>query len=515
LEESEIRYRRLFEAAQDGILILDSVTGIITDANPYVTRMLGYREDGLIGKKIWEIGLFKDTNASKSAFSDLQNNEYIRYEDLPLVTIDGRRIEVEFVSNVYWCGPSKVIQCNIRDIMGRKRSERLLLAEKNKAQQYLDIAGVITVIIGADQKVELVNKKGCEILGYDRDAIIGKNWFDHFLPKRFHRECRNVFTKLITGQGEVVEYFESPVLTKSGAEMIVAWHHTVIRDGAGKIVAALSSGQDITEKIKEKELLKQAHEELEMTVARRTEELFEAHKALSDSKLLSDIGVLAATVAHELRNPLAAIKIAAYNLRRKIKSAQLDGHLINIEKKIDESDHIINNLLFYSKIKKPQYEKLCIFSMVKTCMDSVRKTDTKKKAAVKLKANRLKNLVIDADAYQMGELFSNILNNAVEAVPKTKGRIQIDINSADQESVTIEFADNGAGIDAADLQRVFEPFFTTKAKGTGLGMAVCQQIINLHRGSIYISSEKGRGTTVTVVLPRVNRSNGEKNIHSR
>jgi diguanylate cyclase (GGDEF)-like protein/PAS domain S-box-containing protein len=127
LADSELRYRRLFEAAQDGILILDAKTGAIKDVNPFLEKLLGYTEDEFISKKLWEVGAFKDIKASKNAFLALQKNEYIRYKDLPLRAKNGQLIQVEFVSNVYKEGREKVIQCNIRDITERKQIQDALL----------------------------------------------------------------------------------------------------------------------------------------------------------------------------------------------------------------------------------------------------------------------------------------------------------------------------------------------------------------------------------------------------
>jgi PAS domain S-box-containing protein len=119
LRISELRYRRLFETAQDGILIVDADSGEITDVNPFLIDLLDYPFDELRGRKLWEIGQFKDVAANRAAFKKLQENEYIRYENLPLRRRDGKRIQVEFVSNVYWVEEHKVIQCNIRDITAR------------------------------------------------------------------------------------------------------------------------------------------------------------------------------------------------------------------------------------------------------------------------------------------------------------------------------------------------------------------------------------------------------------
>src|SRR5512140_3664939 len=127
IRTSELRYRRLFEAAQDGILILNAETGAITDVNPFLIKMLGYSREEFVEKKLWEVGAFRDIEASQEAFEALQKNEYIRYEDLPLRAKNGRLADVEFVSNVYLVDGEKVIQCNIRDITDRKQAQDALL----------------------------------------------------------------------------------------------------------------------------------------------------------------------------------------------------------------------------------------------------------------------------------------------------------------------------------------------------------------------------------------------------
>jgi len=129
---SEIRYRRLFESAKDGILILDAITGKIIDVNPYLIELLGYAREKFIDKEVWEFGFFNDAAASKEKFLELQQKEYVRYEDLPLKSVDGRMIDVEFVSNLYLENRSKIIQCNIRDISERKKA--MLIIQKQNIQ---------------------------------------------------------------------------------------------------------------------------------------------------------------------------------------------------------------------------------------------------------------------------------------------------------------------------------------------------------------------------------------------
>lgn len=143
LEISENRYRRLFETAQDGILLLDAETGKIDDVNPFLIKMLGYSREEFVEKAIWEIGFFRDIVANKEKFVELQQNEFVRYKDLPLETASGKKLEVEFVSNVYLVNSTRVIQCNIRDITENKQIERQLIAtntELKKAKERADCA---------------------------------------------------------------------------------------------------------------------------------------------------------------------------------------------------------------------------------------------------------------------------------------------------------------------------------------------------------------------------------------
>ena len=153
LKASETRYRRLFETAQDGILILDADTGQIDDVNPFLIDMLGYAYEDFQGKKLWEIGGFKDIQASKDAFTELQDRGYVRYDDLPLETKEGRNIRVEFVSNVYQVDHDKVIQCNIRDITNRKHAGIEAHEAATYAQAIIDTVREPLVVLDERLKV--------------------------------------------------------------------------------------------------------------------------------------------------------------------------------------------------------------------------------------------------------------------------------------------------------------------------------------------------------------------------
>jgi two-component system, cell cycle sensor histidine kinase and response regulator CckA len=168
IRDSEARYRRLFEAAQDGILILDANTGLIMDVNPFLMELLDYSHEEFMGKELWEIGLFKDAAASKAAFRELQSRKYVSYDDLPLETRAGRAINVEFVSNVYRVNNKKVIQCNIRDITNRKRDE--LTEQQVRQAQKMEAVGQLAGGVAHDFNNLLGVILGyCEILEASTD----------------------------------------------------------------------------------------------------------------------------------------------------------------------------------------------------------------------------------------------------------------------------------------------------------------------------------------------------------
>ena len=166
LQDSEKRYRRLFESAKDGILILEFDTGKVVDVNPFLLQLLGYSYDALCGKLIWEIGAFKNTATSREAFKVLQDSEYIRYEDLPLETLDGRHIDVEFVSNVYLVDHAKVIQCNIRDITERNLAEDALRKSEEKHRSIIETAMDGFLLVNTEGRILEANETYSKMSGY-------------------------------------------------------------------------------------------------------------------------------------------------------------------------------------------------------------------------------------------------------------------------------------------------------------------------------------------------------------
>jgi len=265
---------------------------------------------------------------------------------------------------------------------------------------------------------------------------------------------------------------------------------------------------DITERKEAEEVLRERKEKFERLVDQRTRQLTETRIELEKARRLSDIGLLAATVAHELRNPLSTIEMASYNIKNKIKDPSIDRNIANIEKKVRESDRIINNLLFYSRLKKPHLEKVDIHGLLTESVENSRKK-SRKNLDINTDLQSLEGLRISADPLQIGEVVDNILNNAADAVQAEGGTIRV-TGSVSGGMVTIRIRDNGEGVPPEIRGRLFDPFFTTKAKGTGLGLTVCREIVKMHSGEIDIKSAPGRGTELILSLP-IEKEKGEEN----
>jgi PAS domain S-box-containing protein len=256
LKDSELRYRRLFEAAQDGILILDAKTGMIEDVNPYLIKMLGYTREEFVKKRLWEVGAFKDIESSKDAFEALQENEYIRYDDLPLRTKSGQLVQVEFVSNVYAVGDEKVIQCNIRNITERRLAEEALRLHSSA----LNAVATTVVITDRDGMIEWVNPAFTKLTGYTPAEAIGKNPRDLVLSGRqetaFYKHLWDTILAGNVWHGELINR------RKDGSMYTEEQTITPLKDANGSISHFIAMKQDITERKQAEEKIQRQLEHL-------------------------------------------------------------------------------------------------------------------------------------------------------------------------------------------------------------------------------------------------------------
>jgi PAS domain S-box-containing protein len=483
LRTSELSYRRLFEAAQDGILILDAYTGRITDVNPFLTKLLGFSSSEMVGKTVGELSPFKDIVSNQAMLGRLQESGHIRYEDLPLETKDGRKIAVEFVSNVYQAGEKKVIQCNIRDITKRKQAEiaaRLLesiVASSNDAIIGKDLAGNITSW----------NEGAERIFGYSADEMLGTP-LTRLIPANRKDEENQILAKI--RHGKSVEHFETLRQTKEGRLINVSVTASPIKDATGKIVGVSK-------------------------VARDTTEFQKLEQKFHQAQKMESIGQLAGGIAHDFNNILAAIVGNVY--LAKMDGAQnpavLD-HLEEISKATERATGLINHILTFSRQNKPEREPICLNDVVVEALKLLRASLP---ATIRIHTELVKTPTVLANATAIHQVIMNLGTNAWHAMRDRPGTLKIEMNIVEVDAdfitthpeltlgkyVRLSVSDTGCGMDRKTISHIFEPFFTTKGvgEGTGLGLAVVHGIMKSHYGAISVYSQPDEGTTFHLYFP--------------
>ena len=245
LQASEIRYRRLFETAQDGILILNAETGEIDDVNPYMIDMLHYSREEFLGKKLWEVSPFKDTVFNRDAFEELQDKGYIRYKDLPLETKEGKPIAVEFVSNVYKANGDKVIQCNIRNITERKEANRKLQEAVIFQQRLIDALPVPVFYKDSEGRYLGCNSSFEKFFGQKREQVTGKSVYE-LSPKEFADIYHEKDLALLQNPG--IQIYESTVKDTGGVVHNVIFHKATFPNMDGSVGGLIGAILDITDR---------------------------------------------------------------------------------------------------------------------------------------------------------------------------------------------------------------------------------------------------------------------------
>ena len=272
----------------------------------------------------------------------------------------------------------------------------------------------------------------------------------------------------------------------------------------------------MSDRLKEKNnQLEQANRDLEDRVVERTKELqqanvqlLEAQAQLVRTEKFGALGELSAGVAHDLRNPLGAIRNGIYFLKQRLtKSGRIDGepkvheYIQVMDERITQCDKIIENLISFTRIALPSYEAVNLGEVMKTTLDGISIPDN---VNVINRVGKMP-LKVQADSVQLGRVFTTLIVNANEAMING-GELTLTAVILGQDA-EVTFADSGPGMgpEELELEKMFEPLYTTKIQGTGLGLAVCQQVLAKHNGWMSVHSKPGVGTTFTVRLPLITK----------
>jgi two-component system, sensor histidine kinase and response regulator len=497
LRASESRYRRLFEAAQDGILLLNADTAQIEDANPYVIHLLGFSHDEMLGKKLWEVGAFADVAKTTEMFEQLQASGYVRYDDLPLKTHAGALINVEFVSNAYDCEGVRVIQCNIRNITEQRRAEEQLRKLSLVVEQSSD--GI--VVCSLDDVIEYANAALLGMTGLRSDELVGRPTralYEGSSALPGHAELHDALAQGRVWRGE----FRGR--RKSGQEFVESAIVAPLRQGDGSNSHYVTITRDITQSKRDAEELERYRHRLEDLVATRTQELAQATKAAEAANVAKS--AFLANMSHEIRTPLVAITGMAYLLRHSTITPQQARWLGMLEDGGQHLLELINAILDLSKIEAGKLDleanEVNVGTIAANVVSMLFERAAAKRVTLLIERQAVMHPLI-GDATRLQQALLNYVSNAVRF---TEGgvitlRILCTEEAADSVLVRFEVRDTGIGIAPEALPRLFTAFeqadnsTTRKYGGTGLGLAIVRQLAQLMRGEVGVESTPGVGST--------------------
>ncbi len=489
LTVSETRYRRLFEAAKDGILILDSETGMIMDVNPFLIGLLGYSKEQFVEKAIWEIGFFRDILANKDKFLELRQTGFVRYDDLPLETFEGQIINVEFVSNVYTEGDHSVIQCNIRDITKRVKIEK----EIHRVNSFMEsiVENIPDMIFLKDANTlnfVMFNRAGEEMLGIPRQELLGKNDHDFFtkeLADAFIEKDREVLSGKV-----MIDIPEEPIQTRHRGKRILHTKKVPILGALGEPIYLLGISEDITErKLVEAELI-------------HAKEHAEESDRLKSAFL--------ANMSHEIRTPMNGILGFAGLLKEPgLTGEEQEKYIGIIEKSGARMLNIINDIVSISKIECGQMETFTSETNVNLQIEyicSFFKPEVEKKGMQIFFHQSLpeKDAIIITDSEKLYAILTNLVKNAIKF--SHNGFIEI---GCIKKNNFLEFfvKDTGEGIQHDLKAIIFERFrqgselINRNYEGAGLGLSISKAYVEMLGGEIWVESEYGKGSDFYFTIP--------------
>lgn len=499
---AEVRYRRLFETARDGILILDPLSQKITDANPAMTKLLGYSHKELVSKTIYDIGVAKDSPFGKELFKKSEKTTQVFYEDVHLVNKSGHEKEVEVLANIYEESGRTALQCSVRDMTDRKRAEQELFQSKQRLEALMN-ALPVGVTFSSDTTCEYITgnptlvrqlemHEGDNISASTHDTNAAGRKLIHYINGRLITGDEMPMQRSIA-ENRTVGPVEIEVKLPSGKRWFMEAIGAPIHDAEGNVVASVAVNVDLTER-------------------KRAEEATELERLIQQEKVKIEF---IADATHELRTPLAIIK---GNVDLALRGAPDQSPMVT------EAFHAINNEVMHLAnllsdltlltIKGTDFQRKLASHKVKMpeliTRIAKRHQGFAKKKHIKIQTKNIPPVSILGDELYLEKLFSNIVANAV-SYGKENGSVTI-AGSKNAKELHITITDNGVGISKKDLPHIFDRFYRAESSrskdtgGSGLGLAIVKWIAEAHGGHVRASSVEHKGSIFTVTLPLDNKA---------
>ena len=427
----------------------------------------------------------------------------------------------------------------IHDLSHQKKIEKDLLKAKEKAQRYLDIANTIIVVISIDGKVQLLNAKGCQVLGLEEEEAIGEDWFELAIPKENHQEIKGIFEALI--QKRPIDYYENEIVSREGKRHLIAWRNSALYDEHGDITATISSGIDITAQREAEDRIIRLNAELEKRVEARTEELAEAvnqllntnkklkyevkerkaaeqeirkneshlRRALAKEKELSNLKSRFVSMAsHEFRTPLSTILssadlIEAYTAEEHQKKRM--RHTTRIKSSVANLTGILNDFLSLSRLEEGLFDAdPAWFDLDEFCDEAIGEMHgILQEGQYIRKEGKMKGIQVFLDKKMLKNILFNLLSNGIK-YSENGEPVTLHMEVA-ENSLQIAIIDEGIGVPEEEQQHLFTRFFRAhnveNIQGTGLGLNIVKRYVDLMKGTIRFESRLGEGSSFFVTLP--------------
>jgi len=510
LQESEERFREMAENIREVFWLYDLQEQKILYLSPAYEEVWGRPVQSLYDRSVkWTDCIHPDDlSYAVDSFKHILKREVGEPREYRIVRLDG---------TVRWIldrgfpirdkdGRLYRVAGIAEDITERKQMEAALKSSERNYREIFNKTNDAMFIHSLDGRILDVNQALLDMTGYTKDEALNMRIEDFFQGESPYSQKETI--KFVTkALEEGPQRFEWLGNRKNGESFWaeVNLKHAVIGD-QDRIIAAI---RDVTERKKIEEALSRYREDLEDLVQDRTRELKRAQEELVKREKLAVLGQLTATVSHELRNPLAAIRSSAFYLQSKIQPGddKVTKHIRRIDKQVELCDSIVDDLLEYTRGRHSKTVEGEINPLLEHILDEIPETENVK--IDKAMARKLPNVFFDPE--KMRRVVVNLVNNASQAVSERKQiekdedyQPKVEVSSKGTNGgVLIVVKDNGIGMDEETRGRAFEPLFTTKARGTGLGLANVRKIVEEHDGNVSIESEPHEGTRVTVMIPVV------------
>jgi PAS domain S-box-containing protein len=486
----------LIDLSPDAIIVKNRDEKI-TFWNTGAEKLYGYTKEEALGQKINILLKVKYSKSFDDVITQLKQGKSWTGE---LTNYNKNNNKVIVQSN--WSAAlnaqgdiAEILESNV-DITQRKNAEDALKESEERLRAIVANSPVGIATSGADKRFLSANEAFCRILGYT-EAELQKLTFKDITHSEDLKASAIKMGEL--GKGKISSFtLEKRYVKKDGTVIYGKIMVSAVRNQNGKPSLFVAELEDATDRKVLEAKVNNYSKHLKSMVELRTAQLKDANERLVKSERLAAIGELAGMVGHDLRNPLTGIKNAAYFLKKKgttISEAQAKEMLEIIDKAIDHSNKIINDLLDYSREMHLELTKYAARTLVDEAKEMIQVPDR-----IQIVNHVHEKTWIWVDADKMMRVFINLIKNAIDAMPE-KGTLEISSCQA-EDCVEITFADTGTGISEETLHKIFTPLFTTKAQGMGFGLAICKRIIEAHGGTITVKTAVNKGTTFTITLPK-------------